>query len=105
MRTSYIAKENDKWQLSSEIISSKISDEMILMSIEAGSYFTLDTVASRIWELLSENSLSLEELTEKLMEEYEVDRETCMKDVQEFINDMASKKLIIPVEENEQSKE
>ena len=85
-----------KWQISPEILHSKIDEEVILMSIEADSYFGLDPIASRIWELL-EQPLSVEELVEKLMEEYEVDADTCQQDVQALLEDMQGRGLIAPV--------
>lgn len=85
-----------KWQISPEILHSKIDDEMILMSIEADSYFGLDPIASRIWELL-EQPLDLDELVEKLMEEYEVDAETCREDVQALLEDLQGRGLIAPL--------
>ena len=84
-----------KWQISPEILHSKIDEEVILMSIEADSYFGLDPIASRIWELL-EQPLDLDELVEKLMEEYEVDAETCRQDVQALLEDMQGRGLIAP---------
>jgi hypothetical protein len=88
---------NTKWQVTPEVLSSKIDDEAILMSIEMESYFGLDPVGSRIWELLSAQAASAEELVLLLMEEYDVDEKTCKEDVQHFIDDMLAKKLIRPV--------
>ena len=88
---------NTKWQVSPEVLSSRIDDEVVLMSIEAGYYFALDTVGSRIWELLSK-PLTNDELTEALMEEYDVERDTCVKEVNSFIEEMRSKNLIIRLE-------
>lgn len=51
--------------------------------------------SSRIWQLL-EKPESAETLTDKLIEEYEVTRETCLSDVMEFLNMLAEKQLIIP---------
>jgi len=44
-------------KVSEEVLSSKIDEEVVLMSIEAGYYFTLDPIGSRIWELLSEKPI------------------------------------------------
>lgn len=88
-----------KWQPASGIISSKIEEELVLLSTEAGFYYSLDPIGSRIWELLSEKPSSLEKLVDELIEEYDVGRETCIRDVKEFIEEMAAKKLIVPVEE------
>ena len=82
-----------KWQIAPSILHSKIDEEVILMSIEADSYFGLDPIASRIWELLEEPK-SLQELTATLTEEYEVDADTCQQDVQELLDDMAGRGLI-----------
>lgn len=83
------------WKVSEEVLSSKIDEEVVLMSIQAGFYFTLDSIGSRIWELLSEKPYTLEELVQTLMEEYEVDEVTCRADVQAFIDEMSEKKLIL----------
>jgi len=88
-----------RWIPSSDVISSKIDDEAILMSIEADSYFALDPVGSRIWEMLSNQPASIDELIIILMEEYEVDEKTCREDVQHFIDDMSGRKLIRQVAE------
>jgi hypothetical protein len=86
-----------KWQTSTEILSSKIDEEAILMSIEADSYFGLDSVGSRIWELLSIKPATAEDLVVLLMDDYDIDKKTCQEDVQLFIDEMSVKKLIHPV--------
>lgn len=88
-----------KWQISQEVLSSKIDDEVVLMSIEADSYFGLDPIGSHIWEILSKKTASINELVTLLLEEYEVDEATCLKDVQTFIEDMSARKLIIQITE------
>ena len=85
---------NTIWQVSKKVLSSKIDEEVILMSIEADSYFGIDPVGSRIWELLSKQPATINELVQILVEEYEVDEQTCRKDVQAFIDDMSARKLI-----------
>ena len=90
---------NTKWQVSPEVLSSKIDEEAILMSIEADSYFGLEPVGSRIWEILTKHPASVNELVFLLMQEYEVDEEICREDVQQFINDMSGRKLIRQIEE------
>lgn len=86
-----------KWKISPEVLSSMIDDEVVLMSISAGFYYSLEPVASRIWTLLSEQPATIEELADRLTEEYEVDRDTCIGDIRLFIEDMALRKLILPI--------
>ncbi len=82
------------WQINHNVLSSKIDDEAILMSIEAESYFGLDPVGSRIWELLSNEPATTDELVEMLMDEYDVDKATCSMQAQQFVEEMFSKNLI-----------
>lgn len=90
---------DQKWNINSNVLYSLIENEAVLMSIEEGYYYALDPVGTSIWNILTKHPSTLKELATQLMEEYDVDKETCMKDVQDFIDDMASKKLIIPVEQ------
>lgn len=83
-----------KWKVSPEVLSARIDDEVVLMSIEAGYYFSLDPTGSRIWELLSGRPSTIAELADMLMEEYEVEKDTCIADVMNFIGTMAARKLV-----------
>jgi hypothetical protein len=85
-----------KWQVASEVLSSKIDDEAILMSFEADSYFGLNSVGSRIWEILSGEAKTIDELVSILIEEYEVGEKQCREEVERFIEDMVGRKLIKP---------
>lgn len=91
--------KKNRWKICNSILSSNLENNVLILSLENGCYFSLDTIGSYIWQFFSEKPVSLDEIVDKLLEEYDIDRETCLKDVQEFIDDMASKKLIIPVEQ------
>ncbi len=84
-----------KWEISKEVLSSRIDEEVVLMSMEADSYFGLDPIGSQVWELLSEKPATLTELVQTLMEEYEIDEESCKRDVGNFLKEMSERKLII----------
>jgi hypothetical protein len=84
-----------KWAISKEVLSSRIDDEVVLMSMAAAAYFGLDPIGSHIWELLAEEPSTLDELVQKLTGEYDIDEEACRRDVEAFISDMSERKLII----------
>jgi len=65
-----------------------------MMDMEKGKYFSLNPVATRIWDLL-ENPLSLDELCGLLMEEYEVEAEQCRTEVTEVIAEMVKLGLVL----------
>lgn len=54
-----------------------------MMSIENGEYYGLDDIGSRIWELI-----------DTLLERFDVDRETCERDVLKFLNELDEDKIL-----------
>lgn len=80
-----------------EIIQSKIGDEVVMLDMDSGYYFGLNSVASDIWVLMEEE-ITFELLINKLMETFDVERSVCESDTQELIDQMLEKKIIRKVE-------
>ena len=76
-----------------EIIQSKIADEVVMLDVESGFYFGLNSVGSIIWKHL-ESPLTFDELIVSLMEHFDIDNETCQKDTMEFIEQLLDKNII-----------
>lgn len=76
-----------------ELISTDVDGEKVMMSIENGEYFGLDSVGSRIWELI-ENPIKVESLVDILIDEFDVSKEQCEMDTLEFLYDLREKNLI-----------
>ncbi|MCF8346876.1 MAG: PqqD family peptide modification chaperone [Bacteroidales bacterium] len=72
---------------------SAIDGEVVMLSLKTGEYYALNSVASRIWEIM-EKQKTVKELTEQLMEEYDVDPDTCVTDTLECLNDFQQKSLL-----------
>ena len=77
-----------------ELVSSNLDGETVMMSVESGEYFGLDSVGSRIWELI-ENPIEVDRVIELLLEEFEVSREECEVDTYDFLNQLLDKKLLV----------
>ena len=77
------------------VIARKVSDEMVLMDLETGTYFSLDPVGARVWELLGQG-MALSAVCEAIFSEYDAPRETIETDVLELCDDLVEKKLIVP---------
>ena len=75
-------------------VTAKVDDEVVMMSMQQGEYYGLDSIGSRIWELFNKPN-SVENIIGTLMQEYDVDRNTCEKDVLEFIQKLVDKGLLI----------
>ena len=69
------------------IHGSKIGDELVFFNHETGKYYGTGPVGAEIWEIL-ETPTSLGQICDRLLEKFDVDRETCETHVSEFISDM-----------------
>lgn len=76
-----------------DLISSQIDNEIVMLSIENGKYYGLNSVGSHIWTLL-EIPRSVEELCQTLMQNFEVSQEQCEQDVLTFLNTLATDNLV-----------
>ena len=76
-----------------EVFASEIDEEVVMMNVDTGRYYGMDTVGSRIWELIAEE-IQVKDVIEKLMEEYDVSEEQCKSDVIEFLSELYENKLV-----------
>jgi hypothetical protein len=84
-------------QRSPKQISGDLDGRAVLLSIDNGKYYNMNPVATRIWALI-EKPITIEALIATLLDEYEVDRATCEKEVQAFLAQLRQDKLLLPVE-------
>jgi hypothetical protein len=70
-----------------------MDDEIVMMSIERGAYSGLGGSGSRIWELLAD-APSTSEICTHITTEFEVDADTCERDVLEFLQQLLQGGLI-----------
>lgn len=85
--------QRKKYTRSSRTISGRLHDELVMMDLEQGKYFSLNPVATRIWDLL-EKEMTLDELCALLTEEYDVEPEQCMNEVWELLEEMGRLGLV-----------
>lgn len=78
---------------SQDIIASDIDDEKVMMSLSKGHYYGLDSIGRSIWDIL-EKPMSVSFLVDALCREYDVDRETCEKDVLAFLENLHADGII-----------
>ena len=81
-------------QLDPTLLYSKIGDEIVLLTIESGKYFKVDTVGSRIWEIIKEPT-TVKTLCNQLVEEYNTSPEQCQKDVMPFLEKLKEDQLVL----------
>lgn len=74
-------------------ISTEIEDEMVVLQLDTGTYFGIDGVGPRVWELLQE-PLTVGELEDELLNEYDISRDRLHQDVDELLCDLRDASLI-----------
>lgn len=70
-----------------DLLSADLDDEIVMMNIERGAYYGLDAIGSHVWTLI-ENPISVSDLCDNLLLEFDVEPETCRQDVLIFLNRM-----------------
>jgi len=76
-----------------DLTCSRLHDELLAMDAQAGYCYSLNSSATRIWELISEPE-PIGGICNVLCAEFGVDRETCRRDLIEFLSDMQDAGLI-----------
>ncbi|WP_077148271.1 PqqD family peptide modification chaperone [Sphingopyxis sp. KK2] len=75
------------------ILFNDFDDGLMMMDIDSGNYFDVDSVGGRIWALL-ESPATLDTICESLVAEYAVDADVCRSETIGFIEELAGKGLV-----------
>jgi hypothetical protein len=83
-----------KFSAPGDVVSRDLNGEAVLLNLGTGSYYGLDPVGTRMWELLSTLE-SVPEVLAVLRAEYDVD-ETCLKqDLDRLILELEDEGLLL----------
>lgn len=74
-------------------VATDMAGETVVLDMKSGMYYGMDQVGASIWNLLAEPR-SLREIREAVMEEYEVDADSCDRDVAAFLTSMETAGLV-----------
>jgi len=85
-----------KYIQNKKVIQSAIGEEVVMLDMDSGFYFGLNSVASIIWRKL-EKEISFEEIISELLEDYNIDEVTCENETRIFLNQLLEKNIIKPV--------
>ncbi len=77
-----------------QIIVQKGSNDVLLFNMEDGSYYALNEVGNRIWELC-DGTHGVAQLVAVLAKEYDAPAKIIEMDIQEVLDELRSKKLIV----------
>jgi hypothetical protein len=77
-----------------ELVHTELDGHTLMMSIEAGKYFSLNHMGSRIWQLI-EHPVIVSDVVASLEREFDVDVERCRAETCAFLDHLATSGLVV----------
>ena len=82
----------DQFKISEEVLSQEVNGETVLLNLEGESYFGLNEVGTRIWQLLQSGRSVSDMLS--CLDEYDVSRKRLEKDLYELLGTLMDEGLL-----------
>ncbi len=80
-------------RISDDAILRAIGDEGVVLDLASGTYFGLNAVGLRMWELIEQLG-RLEVVRDAVVTEYDVDRDTAGRDLANLVGQLALRGLV-----------
>ncbi len=78
-----------------EGVAAQVADgEAVLLNIESGEYFSLNSVGSRIWELC-DGTRTTAEIVSVICDEFDVAEDVALADAREILGELERERLIV----------
>ena len=84
-----------RYSVKADVVARSVAEEMILLDLETGLYFTLNPVGCAIWRGLESNS-DRAAIIAGVVEQFEVDEATATADFDEYIDALTGEGLLVP---------
>jgi hypothetical protein len=81
------------YRRTAQLLEAGVGDELVALDPDKGSCFGFNSVAASVWRAL-EQPRSFDELSDRLLDEYEVDRDQCRTELAELLEQMTSNGLV-----------
>lgn len=92
---------HDAYQINKDkLVWRKNGELIVILSMLNGQYFSLNGSASFLWELMESGISSVESLSEKLSELYDVSQPEALKDTKSLLRDLEKSRLLIAATKN-----
>ncbi len=82
------------YKISSEVVTQEIAGETVVLDLNSESYFGLDKIGTRLWQLLQQQE-DLQGITEIMLNEYDVEEKQLQNDLQKLVSELVDEGLIL----------
>lgn len=81
---------------SDDFVDAMVDDEIVFMDIANGWFYSLRDTGMRVWELIkeSDSEVTVASVVSTLCEEFDVDPDTCLRDLTVCIQEMSDAGLV-----------
>ena len=86
-------KLSDKPTIPAQVMARQVGGETVILDLGSGTYFGLDPVGARAWQLIGEGK-TLAEVCDTLFDEYDVARDTLERDILDLVEKLQAQNLI-----------
>jgi hypothetical protein len=80
--------------LPKDAIFRAIDNEMVILHLQSGNYYSMNHVGKRIFELVQSGICAVNEIIELIASEYQVDKEVVKRDIEEVLTNLLHEHLI-----------
>jgi Coenzyme PQQ synthesis protein D (PqqD) len=80
-------------KLANDLISAPVDGEVVILSVERGTYYGLDEIGTEIWQRL-DSPVRVDVLCEDLAAKYAADRRTIERDVLTLLESLLAEGLV-----------
>jgi PqqD family protein of HPr-rel-A system len=82
-----------RFKIPTEVMARQVGDETVILDLVSGTYFGLNPVGARIWQLIAEGA-SHEETLQQLLLEYSVAPEDLRRDLDALLTELQQHGLL-----------
>lgn len=76
------------------VVAQRAKDEVVLLDLDAGTYFSLDEVGSRVWELC-DGARTVTEILAMIVAEYDAPADVIESDVNRLLEELEAEALLV----------
>lgn len=89
-------KLSDRVTIPAPVMARQVGEETVILDLSSGTYFGLDVVGTRVWELMVEG-MTLAEICDSMIAEYQVSRSDVERDIVDLAQSLHERQLIVLV--------
>lgn len=84
----------DTAEVPSQVMAREMGDETVILDLASGTYFSLNPIGTRFWQLVREGR-TLAQMCDALEDEYDVARDQLEADLQRLADELVSRGLMV----------